>query len=318
MDANAATGEGLARGGVAFRRRALPWLAHGARIALGLVFLVAGVLKMIDPAEFAHQIVGYGIIGPELASLAAPLLIAFEVALGVALLAGFRCDISAPVAAALLIAFIGIEVYGISTGRTAACGCFGAYLKRTPEQVIGEDLLFLGFAVLTWFLLRAWRPRSAGRATMSVAITAAVSLGLAVASPHLPIDAYVTGLSTGTPVGELGIPMEVPSLEEGRHVVAIFDVTSPDASQLSDRLNDLTNSADGPRIVALTPSSDEEKTAIFWAAVPDFDIYVVDRPVLKRLYRRLPLFFTVESGRVTGIYDDAGRATADLLSSEGS
>ena len=56
---------------MAFRRRALPWLAHGARIALGLVFLVAGVLKMIDPAEFAHQIVGYGIIGPELASLAA-------------------------------------------------------------------------------------------------------------------------------------------------------------------------------------------------------------------------------------------------------
>ena len=48
------------------------WIGHGARIILGLIFLVAGVLKAFDPNEFAHQIAGYGIIAPALSVAAAP------------------------------------------------------------------------------------------------------------------------------------------------------------------------------------------------------------------------------------------------------
>ena len=317
MEMKATITERLTGGHASRLRRFLPWIGHLARIGLGLVFLVAGILKMVDPAEFAHQMAGYAIVGPGTAAIAAPLLIALETALGVALLAGYRTTISAPIAVGLLTAFIGVEAYGMATGRTEACGCFGAFVERTPGQVIVEDLVFLGMALLAWLLLREWRQRRSRLVVGSVIGTAFASLALAVASPHLPIDPYVTRLSVGRSVGDLGIPADLPSMLSGKHLVALFDVTAPDAHDLSERLSAIATRDDGPGLVALTPSSGEETTAFFWSAVPDFDIHSVDRVVLKRLYRRLPLFFTVESGRVAGVYDDAGRAAADLISSQG-
>jgi uncharacterized membrane protein YphA (DoxX/SURF4 family) len=300
------------------RRPASRWLGHLARLGLGLIFVFAGLTKIADPVEFGYQIAGYGVIGPGLADVAAPLLIALEMTLGIALLVGFRLRVSILTAAALLIFFIAVEAYGIATGRTESCGCFGAYVQRTPAEVIIEDLLFLALAMVAWVALRAWHPRRAGFATGAVLGISIASLALAAASPHLPIDPYVTKLAKGRSVGDLNLPDALQSLEEGRHLVALFEVTTPEAADLAGELNDIVARPGSPSVVALPPSSAEDKTAFFWSAVPDFDIHAVDRPLLKRLYRRLPLFFTIDSGRVTGIHRDAGRAAADLLSSQGS
>jgi uncharacterized membrane protein YphA (DoxX/SURF4 family) len=299
-------------------RRALPWLGHLARISLGLVFVFAGMTKIVDPAEFGHQIAGYGIIGEGLATLASPLLIAFETTLGIALLVGFRLRVSVLTASALLVFFIALEGYGMATGRTESCGCFGAYVQRTPGEVIIEDLLFLFLGIVAWFALRAWHPRRARIAAGVVIITSIASLALAAASPHLPIDPYVTRLATGRPIDTLQLPADLPSLGEGRHLVALFEVTTPEAEALAAELSAIATRPGAPVVLALTPSDDEDRTAFFWSTAPEFDIYSVDRPLLKRLYRRLPLFFAVDSGRIAGIGDDAGRVVEDLLSSEGS
>jgi uncharacterized membrane protein YphA (DoxX/SURF4 family) len=298
-------------------RRVLPWLGHAARIALGLVFLAAGLTKMADPVEFGRQIAAYGVLGEGPAASAAILLIAFETTLGMALLAGFRPRGGVAAAALTLLLFIAIEAHSISIGRTESCGCFGAYVKRTPAEVIVEDLILLALAIVAWFGTGRWRPRRAGAAAGLVAAAAIGSTALAAASPHLPIDPWVTRLAVGRPVDALQLPAHLPSLAEGRYLVALFDVTSPEAPDLAAALSDLAARPGGPVVIALTPSDDEARTAFFWSAAPGFDIYSVDRPLLKRLYRRLPLYFTVAAGRVVGIDDDAGRAFEDLLSSEG-
>ena len=313
-----ATIDGIPTGRESSRlRRALPWIGHLARIGLGLVFLFAGATKMLDPAEFGRQVAAYGIVGEGLAALASPLLIAFETTLGIALLVGFRLRLSVLTASVLLVFFIAIEAYGISIGRTEACGCFGAYAPRTPGEVIVEDLIFLLLGAVSWFTLHAWQPRRARVAAGAVIATSIASLALAIASPHLPIDPYVTRLAVGRTVETLQLPADLPSLTEGRHLVALFEVTSPEAVDLAAELSAIATRPGGPGVLALTPSDDEERTAFFWSAVPEFDIYSVDRPLLKRLYRRLPLFFTVDSGRIIGIDHDAGRAVEDLLSSKG-
>jgi hypothetical protein len=69
-------------------------------------------------------------------------------------------------------------------------------------------------------------------------------------------------------------------------------------------------------VVGLTPSSEQEEAAFMWEAYPAFDMHAVDRPTLKRLYRRLPLYFTVRDGRVERIFRDPRPPGADLLLSE--
>ena len=132
-----------------------PRLGHLARVLLGAIFLFSGIAKGLTPGEFAQQVAGYGILGPRLSSLAAPALIVFEIVLGVALVCAVRPILTATASLVLLLVFIGIEAYGLSAGRTEACGCFGAYSSRTPAEVIGEDLVFaaLGAISVGLFLL---------------------------------------------------------------------------------------------------------------------------------------------------------------------
>jgi uncharacterized membrane protein YphA (DoxX/SURF4 family) len=296
-------------------RRLLRIAGHLARIALGVIFVAAGVLKSLDVAEFARQTAGYGLIGEGLSSFAAPFLIALETTLGVALLAGWRPRIAALLTGMLLIFFITLEAWGMSKGHTESCGCFGAYVKRTPAQVIMEDLGFLALALLAMAGLGAWQARRAGRSAAVVAVAALLSLGFAVASPHLPIDPWVTTLRAGKPVQDLGIAARLP--EEGPRgtLVALLDVTQRDAKDAAAALNAVALGPAGVKVIALTPSSEQEQAAFLWEASPAFEVVPVDRGLLKPLYRRLPVYFLVREGRVTRVFQGPRPPAPDLLSS---
>ena len=297
--------------------RLRPVIGHLGRLALGLVFLAAGLLKALDPAEFARQIAGYGLVGTGVAAAAAPLLIALETTLGVALLAGFGPRLAALAGALLLVAFVVIEAYGIAQGRTEACGCFGAYVQRTPRQVIQEDLLFIGFALLSLWGLWAW-PGARRRAAAAVAGAAILSLTFALASPALPLDPLVTRLAEGRSLDDLGLGQAVPDLAAGRHLVALIDLTDPAAVETAARLNALAAELQGTGLLALTPSTEEEQAAFLWSAGPGFPIRRVDRAALKPLFRRLPRYFLLDSGKVVAVFDGAPPDAKDLLSSKAS
>jgi len=300
------------------RRRALTRLGHAARIALGAVFLAAGALKIVDVAEFARQTASYGLIGPRLAAVIAPGLIALEIALAAALLAGCHVRVAAIVTGLLLAFFIALEGWGIMQGRIESCGCFGAYVQRTPQEVILEDLLFTALAVMVVVFLGAWEPRRHRLAASAVAAATVATLGLAIASPRLPIDPWVTSLAVGRTVEELGLAARLPAEVQAGGLVAILDLADPASKDAAAALNELAATPGLPRVLALTPSTEAEHAAFLWQAYPAFDLLTADRPLLKRLYRRLPLYFLVRSGRVEAIYPGPRPPTADLLSSKAS
>jgi methylamine utilization protein MauE len=287
---------------------------HLGRLLLGLIFLAAGILKGLDPLEFAHQVAGYGIAGGRLAALGAPALIVFEIMLGVTLIAGIRPVVTGLVSVLLLLAFIGIEAYGLLAGRTESCGCFGAYVQRTPAEVIGEDLVFVGLGILLLWGLKGWSGMRSGRASAVLLAALVVSTTFVVASPSLPIDAYVTRLRVGRSVADLDLAARVPELQQGRHLVALIDVTDPGAPAVASALDALAGQPGAPPVIGLTPSTEQEIDAFRWTSVPTFEIHRIDRDVIKRLYRKLPRFFVVDSGAVSAIFDGAPPERQDLLS----
>src|SRR5712692_3863381 len=94
-----------------------PTVGHLARVVLGLVFLLAGVAKAVDPAEFAFEMASYGLVGKHVSAVAAPLLIAFEMTLGTALLVGVTTRAMAIVSTVMIAGFIGVKAYALSSGR---------------------------------------------------------------------------------------------------------------------------------------------------------------------------------------------------------
>lgn len=285
---------------------------HLARLGLGLVWLLAAAAKAVDPSEFAHEIVSYGLIGAGPAAIAAPLLIALEAVLGVALLAGLGSGLAALGSCLLMLGFLILKTHSLLAGRTDPCGCFGAYLQTSPGWGVAIDVGFLGAGLVILWGLGCRAGRRDRVAALLIVATAVLSLAFAIASPRLPLDPLVTRLAVGKSLADLGLADRVPG--HGRRLVALLDLADPRTVRIAVRLEALASEPGAPAVVALTSSTDDEKAAFVWSANPTFDIVKLDRAVLKPLYRSLPRYFLLEGDRVIASFDGAPPNASDLLS----
>jgi putative oxidoreductase len=120
------------------------------RLALGGLFVYAGVVKVLDPLDFAQNIRNYRLVGQSLSFIAAVVLPWLEILAGVALAAGIWKRASALIISGLLVFFIVLTLVTIARGLDVECGCFGALSRKSGFGVILEDLgmLFMGLCLL--------------------------------------------------------------------------------------------------------------------------------------------------------------------------
>ena len=119
------------------------------RVALGVVFLAAGLLKASHPELLAATIAAFRIL-PE--PVIAPLAIAlpyFEMILGGYLIAGLFTRAAAYVAAAQLAGFAAAIASVVVRGISTSCGCFGPSDTAPASWVdVARDLALAAAAVV--------------------------------------------------------------------------------------------------------------------------------------------------------------------------
>ena len=138
-------------------RSVAPWLATAARLLLGGVFLVAGALKIPDPAAAERAVRAYRLL-PE--SLVAPVafgLPVVEIVVGLALLAGVFIRTAALASAVLLVVYLVGVGSAWARGLQIDCGCFGgggqvaAGDTAYPTEVLRDGaLLLVALALARW------------------------------------------------------------------------------------------------------------------------------------------------------------------------
>ncbi len=135
------------------------WVQTGLCWLLGALFVIAGALKVPDPAAFLQSIDGYRMLPGWTAALAAVYLPWLEIVCGLAL--GFRKFYSG--ALALLIGLTGVFIVALSSawlrGLDIDCGCFGS---GDPAGRLGvalaRDVVLL--AALGWLWRRETKKRA--------------------------------------------------------------------------------------------------------------------------------------------------------------
>ena len=279
------------------------WIGRLALVAIGLVFLIAGGLKALDPASFVDQIGRFRILPASLAPFAAYTLVPFEVALGAALLVDYRRRWAVGAAVALLLGFIGLMAYTWAIGGDVSeCGCFGSFVERSPGETVVEDLVFLAVALIG--LMAPPRRQAGGAARGSiVAAAAATTLVLMPLAPSLPFDALVTRLKPGVRLEDLKLSLPGEELGRGRHLVALLALAEESSGSAVEGLNALAARPGAPGIAVIYADEDDVKDAFFWTHGPTFPMYKVVREEMRGLYRRLPRFFLLENGVVTRVWE---------------
>ena len=147
--------------GVRFERDAVgPWLALAGRLLVGGVFVVAGALKIPDPAAAVRAVRAYQLLPEGLVSVVAFGLPALEIAIGLALVVGLFVRTAAIASAVLLVVFIAAVSSAWARGLQIDCGCFGGGGQvAAGETAYPAELLRDGGLLLVAVALARW-PRS--------------------------------------------------------------------------------------------------------------------------------------------------------------
>jgi len=139
------------------------WIYRIVRVVYVVLFVYAGVDKLLNPRAFATVIDAFGLVPNPLIMPIAFALPILEIVAAVGLLFDVRGSLGA--VAGLLIFFMAVVSYGIWMGLDIDCGCFGpgdlegeAY-RGLRSALYRNLILTAGIAYLyTWRSVRAFKP----------------------------------------------------------------------------------------------------------------------------------------------------------------
>lgn len=141
-----------------FVRSWWPWLSIAARLTVGIVWIVAGLLKLEDIDGSVRSVRNFAILPEVIVPTVGRGLPIFEIVIGALLVLGVALRITGGLSALLQLAFI----IGISSawarGLQIECGCFGgsgAHIENASAQYpwdIARDtgLFLLSVMICIW------------------------------------------------------------------------------------------------------------------------------------------------------------------------
>ena len=116
------------------------WIIAGVRVALGVVLLYAGLMKIKTGFEFAEAIANFGILPAAGNQILAVLLPWWEIAAGALLIFGVWTRAAGLVALFLFAAFTIAVSSALARGLDIQCGCFSDAASRVGAKALAIDI----------------------------------------------------------------------------------------------------------------------------------------------------------------------------------
>jgi uncharacterized membrane protein YphA (DoxX/SURF4 family) len=130
------------------------WPYRIIRIALGIVFVIAGLPKLLDPKAFAKAVSMYEIVPEQILPLVALVVPITEVLAGIGLILNIKGSLT--VIAGLLVSFITILSYGVFNDLDIDCGCsipWESAKHANLKSALLRDLVMFGMVIYLYI----WR-----------------------------------------------------------------------------------------------------------------------------------------------------------------
>jgi len=145
------------------RESYVAWSGTVARLVTGGVWVVAGLLKLPDPAASVRAVRAYDLLPESSVTAVGHLLPLVEVVVGLCLVVGLVTRLAAVISAVLFVAFVLGIASAWSRGLQIDCGCFGGggfdadATARYPWEIARD----VGLLLLSGWLVRWPRTRLA-------------------------------------------------------------------------------------------------------------------------------------------------------------
>lgn len=174
----------------------MKYLVGIARIIVGFLFVISGLIKLNDPVGFAFKLQDY--FAPEVLNLEflmpyalplAILLVIVEVLVGVALLIGYFKRLTLWLLLLMIVFFTFLTFYSAYFNKVTDCGCFGDAIPLTPWESFYKDVVLLVLIIILFVGSKYIRPiftRSIRSIIVLFSLVICLAIGYHVLQ-HLPI-----------------------------------------------------------------------------------------------------------------------------------
>ena len=132
------------------------WVGLLARLVVGGVWIVAGALKLPDPAQSVNAVRAYQLLPGSLVQPVGQLLPVVEIVIGLCLVLGLLTRAAAVLSSVLFVLFIVGIASAWARGITIDCGCFGGggydpnATDKYPWEIARDAVLLLVSLFLVW------------------------------------------------------------------------------------------------------------------------------------------------------------------------
>jgi uncharacterized membrane protein YphA (DoxX/SURF4 family) len=144
------------------RRTWWPWISIAARLLVGIVWILAGVLKLEDVEDSVRSVRNFDLLPEALVRPVGTGLPVLEIIVGALLIVGLGLRVSGALSALLQLAFIIGIAAAWARGLEIECGCFGgsgslatsgpgAYTSQYKWDILRDAGLFvLSVLIAVW------------------------------------------------------------------------------------------------------------------------------------------------------------------------
>jgi uncharacterized membrane protein YphA (DoxX/SURF4 family) len=274
-------------------------------VLLGLFFLFSGLVKLFPIEPFEYNFVEQGFMGWHTASIAARLIISFEIFLGLLLILHQHLQKTLKLIIGLLSFFTIYLLYAIiKDGNNGNCGCFGTYFQMTPLESIIKNISLIAVSYLLIQINVKGQFKNKWLVIFSLIIS--VSIPLAINPP----DMFV--ISTYD-FGKLNYELKAEALEKlesekidnnwkkGKKVLAFLSTTCPHCRNMAFKLHILKNHHPNFNIYFIYGGKPENRKDFVERAkcadMPSIDLTIDE--MVKIVGPVFPVVMGVDDGKVT-------------------
>jgi len=281
-----------------FRTRA-GWVALGPML-VGATFLWTGALKAISPHTFREHLTRLGWIPERLMSYLVPAAAGLETAWGLVLILGVMPAITLPLTAVLLVVFTGISWWGVKSGRTTDCGCYGGYVVPSIGQSVMLNGAFIALVLAAWIVSPAADTTAPWKIIVVSVIGIAFTVFAAVSQQFMRKNGRMMIETTPLKVGRRWSKRWgtiVPD-DGSEMLISYLGPDCPYCKQWVRVLNAMDQAKGLPSVTGVVAASREELDTFIQNSGIRFPVVTVPQTLMSRLVWGVPTTVLVSAGRI--------------------
>jgi hypothetical protein len=266
-------------------------------LIVGAAFVWAGAIKALSPHVFQTHLRNLGWIPPRFVPSAVIVIAAMETGWGIALAMNTAPRPMIAITIVALVLMSGMSWWGVRSGRTTDCGCYGGYVVPSLSQSIGINAAYILLLLVTPLPLgdtpiTAWKILVSVIAAVACGALAASSLRVLRKTGKFLID--MSPLKVGR-AWRSRWGAEVPG--NGEYLVSYLGPECPHCKRWVRVLNAVSQSDGLPKVVGIVSAGEKLQEFVEESGIR-FPVKTIPQTLMNRLVWGVPATVLVSNGRI--------------------